>query len=293
MGGWLLAIGFSLLANCQSLKANSLPTRASLETGWRGTRDTMNLEYFLDVAMEAAYTGGKRTLAYYNAGVAVETKSDDTPVTIADRESEAAIRAVIRARFPSHSILGEEEGESDGDPDYRWIIDPLDGTKSFVRGVPLYGSLVGLEIGGVAQVGAVYMPVLNEMLSAATGLGCRWNGRPARVSGIDRLEDATLLTTSSESVRKRGGVWDKLSSRTKLTRGWGDCYGYTLVATGRAEIMLDAGMNPWDCAPLLPILTEAGGRFTDWNGTPTIHGKDGFGTNGLLHDAVLEILRAG
>jgi histidinol-phosphatase len=259
----------------------------------RVVQDTMNLENYLNVAMEAAHTGGQRTLAYYNAGVTVETKSDDTPVTIADRESEAAIRAVIRKNFPTHSILGEEEGQSDGDPDYRWIIDPLDGTKSFVRGVPLYGSLVGLEIGGVVQVGAVYMPVLNEMLSAATGLGCKWNGRATRVSQVARLEDATLLTTSSESVRGRGGMWDALASRTKLTRGWGDCYGYALVATGRAEIMLDAGMNPWDCAPMLPILSEAGGRFTDWNGVATIHGKDGFGTNGLLHESVLEILRAG
>lgn len=253
----------------------------------------MNLEPFLNTAMEAAYIGGRRTLAHWNTGVSIETKSDDSPVTIADRESEAAIRVAIRAKYPGHSILGEEEGQTDGDPDYRWIIDPLDGTKTFVRGVPLYGSLVGLEIGGEAVVGAMYMPVLDEMLSAATGLGCRWNGRPARVSNVDRLEDATLLTTSSESVRRRGGAWDTLASRTKLTRGWGDCYGYALVATGRAEIMLDAGMNPWDCAPILPILTEAGGRFTDWNGTATIHGKDGFGTNGLLHDDVLEILRAG
>ena len=253
----------------------------------------MNLEPFLNVAMEAAYIGGKRTLAHWNTGVVIETKSDQSPVTIADRESEAAIRAVIRQHFPSHSVLGEEEGQTDGDPDYRWIIDPLDGTKSFVRGVPLYGSLVGLEISGVVEVGAMYMPVLDEMLSAATGLGCKWNGRPARVSNVDQLGDATLLATSSESVRKRGGAWDQLVSKTKLTRGWGDCYGYALVATGRAEIMVDAGMNPWDCAPILPILSEAGGKFTDWNGVSTIHGKDGFGTNGLLHESVLEMLREG
>jgi histidinol-phosphatase len=252
-----------------------------------------NLEQLLNVAMEAAYTGGKRTLAYFNAGVQIETKADNTPVTIADRESEATIRAIIRQHYPSHSIVGEEEGATDGDPDFRWIIDPLDGTKSFVRGVPLYGTLVGLEIEGQAKVGAVYMPALNEMISAATGLGCHWNGRPAKVSTTSKLENATLLTTSSESCRKRGGAYDMLSSKIQLTRGWGDCYGYLLVATGRAEVMLDAGMNPWDCAPILPILEEAGGRFTDWAGTATIHGRDGVGTNGVLHEQVLEILQAG
>ena len=253
----------------------------------------VNLESFLNVAMQAAYTGGKRTLAYFNAGVEIETKADNSPVTIADRESEATIRAIIQQHFPTHGILGEEEGETLGEADFRWIIDPLDGTKSFVRGVPLYGTLVGLEIEGVAKVGAVYMPALNEMISAATGLGCHWNGRPARVSTTDKLENATLLTTSSETSRSRGGAYDKLAGKMQLTRGWGDCYGYLLVATGRAEVMLDAGMNPWDCAPILPILEEAGGRFTDWGGTATIHGCDGVGTNGVLHEQVLEILRQG
>jgi histidinol-phosphatase len=253
----------------------------------------LNLESFLNVAIEAAFTGGKRTLAYFNAGVNVETKADNTPVTVADRESEATIRAIIKAHYPTHSILGEEGGATEGDPDFRWIIDPLDGTKSFVRGVPLYGTLVGLEIEGEVKVGAVYMPALDELVSAATGLGCYWNGRRASVSNTNKLETATLLTTSSESCRKRGGAYDKLARKMQLTRGWGDCYGYVLVATGRAEVMLDAGMNPWDCAPIVPILSEAGGMFSDWGGTTTIYGRDGLGTNGVLHDQVLEILQAG
>ncbi len=252
-----------------------------------------NLEPFLNVAIQAAHTGGKRTLAYFNAGVDVETKADNSPVTVADRESEATIRAIIKQHYPTHSILGEEEGATEGDPDFRWIIDPLDGTKSFVRGVPLYGTLVGLEIEGQVKVGAVYMPALGEMISAATGMGCYWNGRKAEVSNTSKLENATLLTTSSESCRKRGGAYDKLVGKTQLTRGWGDCYGYLLVATGRAEVMLDAGMNPWDCAPIVPILNEAGGIFSDWGGTTTIYGRDGVGTNGVLHEQVLEILRKG
>ena len=246
---------------------------------------------YLEVAVDAAFHGGKRTLSYFGAGVTVETKADNTPVTIADRESEAVIRARIKQSFPTHSIVGEEGGIEDGDANFKWIIDPIDGTKTFVRGVPLYGVLVGLEVEGVASVGALYLPATDEMLYAAVGHGAFLNGRRARVSNVEKLEDATLLTTSSESCRKRGGAYDDLASRVKLVRGWGDCYGYMMVATGRADIMLDAGMNVWDCAPMLPILHEAGGRFTNWAGESTIYGSDAVGSNGALHDAALEVLK--
>jgi histidinol-phosphatase len=250
-----------------------------------------SLRDYLDTCIEAAYLGGKRTLAYFNTGVEVETKSNDTPVTIADREAEAVIRQRIKRDFPHSSIVGEEGGLEDGNPEVRWIIDPLDGTKSFVRGVPLYGTLVGLELAGVASVGAVYLPVQNEMLYAAVGMGAFLNGRVARVSSVDKLSQATLLTTSSESCRKRGGQYDALASQAGLVRGWGDCYGYVLVATGRAEIMLDAGMNVWDCAPMLPIMQEAGGHFATWAGEATIHGRDAFGCNAALYDEVLATLK--
>ncbi|NJK44347.1 MAG: histidinol-phosphatase [Pleurocapsa sp. SU_196_0] len=250
-----------------------------------------NLNEYLEVAVNAARIGGKRTLAYFGAGVTVETKADNTPVTIADREAEIAIRAQIKSAFPHHSIVGEEGGLEDGVPEFKWIIDPIDGTKSFIRGVPLYGVLIGLEIEGKSSVGAVYLPATDEMLYAASGHGTFLNGRPVRVSNTKRLEDATLLTTSVESARRKSGAYDELASRVQLVRGWGDCYGYVMVATGRADIMLDAGMNVWDCAPMLPILEEAGGWFTDWAGNTTIYGRDAFGTNGALHDDVLEILR--
>jgi histidinol-phosphatase len=249
-----------------------------------------NLRDYLETCIDAAYLGGKRTLAYFNTGVEVETKNNNTPVTIADREAELVIRERIKRDYKSHSIIGEEAGLETGDADMRWIIDPLDGTKSFIRGVPLYGTLVALEIAGVASVGAVYLPVQNEMLYAAKGMGAFLNGRVARVSNTKKLEDATLLTTSSESCRKRGSHYDNLAARVQLTRGWGDCFGYVLLATGRADIMLDAGMNVWDCAPLLPILEEAGGHFTTWAGVPTIHGSDAVGTNDALHSQVLELL---
>jgi histidinol-phosphatase len=256
------------------------------------TMGNPSLKEMLEIATDAAYLGGKRTLAYFNSGVAVEQKSDSTPVTRADREAEQVIREHITRCYPDHQIVGEEHGATDGDPDYRWIVDPLDGTKSFIHGVPLYGTLIGVEVKGVASVGAVYMPALGETIAAATGLGCIWNGRPARVSTINRLEDATISTTSFGSCVKRSDAYEKLAAKTKLQRGWGDVYGYVLVATGRIEVMLDSAMNLWDAAPLLPILEEAGGHFTDWKGTPTISGNEGCATNAALHAHVVEILRA-
>jgi len=251
-----------------------------------------SLNELLAVATEAAYLGGRRTLAYFNAGVAVQTKADSTPVTLADQEAEQVIRARIARSFPSHAIIGEEGGETAGDSAYRWIIDPIDGTKTFIHGVPFYGVLIGVEVAGRAAVGAVYLPAFDEMVTAADGLGCRWNGREARVSTVDDLAEATLLTTSVTSCMSRSDAYERLVERTRLQRTWGDCYGYVLVATGRAEIMLDAAMNPWDCAPLLPILREAGGHFTTWDGTATIWGPDAVGTNAALHEQVLDVLRS-
>jgi histidinol phosphatase-like enzyme (inositol monophosphatase family) len=250
-----------------------------------------SLKDLLDVAIDAAYIAGRRTLAHFNTGVAVETKADDTPVTIADREAEQVIRARIGKSFPDHAILGEEGGATAGDERYRWIIDPIDGTKSFIHGVPLYGVLIGVEVNGSADVGVCYLPALDEMLFAARGMGCHWNGRKARVSNVATLEQAAMTTSSATSCLARSDAFEKLAARTRLNRGWGDCYGYVLVATGRADIMLDPKMNPWDCAPFLPILEEAGGRFCSWGGKPTIWGKDAVATNSALFEPVLAILK--
>ncbi len=251
-----------------------------------------SLRELLDVACEAAYVAGRKTLGWYNAGVAVDTKSNDTPVTIADREGELVIREMVEKYFPGHSVLGEEHGEVKGDAEYKWIIDPIDGTKSFIHGVPMYGVLIGVEVKGKPRVGAVYLPATDEMVCAADGLGCTWNGRRARVSEVSDLNDATLVVTSAATLMKRSDAYEKLAEQVKLNRGWGDCYGYVMVATGRAEIMLDASINPWDCAPMVPILREAGGRFSTWAGEETIFGRDAVGTNGKLNASVLEILRA-
>jgi histidinol-phosphatase len=252
-----------------------------------------SLNDLLSVAVDAAYLGGRRTLAYFNTGVPVETKADNTPVTVADREVEQIIRAAIAKRFPDHAILGEEGGDTAGrDPHHKWIIDPIDGTKSFVHGVPLFGVLIGVEVRGRPSVGVIYLPALDELIAAADGLGCAWNGRPARVSTVSRLADALLTTTSPESARARSDAYERLAGQCRIVRAWGDCYGYALVATGRADVMLDPKMNPWDCAPMLPILREAGGHFTNWSGEETIWGKDAVATNGHLLQPVLEILRS-
>jgi histidinol-phosphatase len=246
----------------------------------------------LDFAMDAAWQAGQLTLAHFQTVLAVEWKGDNSPVTAADRGSEQLLRRLIEERFPDHAIIGEEFGETDRDSTYRWIIDPIDGTRSFVRGVPLYGVLIGLEIAGEAVLGVVHFPALREMVAAARGEGCRWNGRRARVSTVESLSQALILyTDAAEFARqRRARTWERLQAATHTQRSWGDCYGHCLVATGRAEVMLDPVLSVWDAAPLLPILEEAGGTFTDWTGAPTIHGANGMSTNGRVLPALLELM---
>jgi histidinol-phosphatase len=241
--------------------------------------------------MDAAWQAGRLVLGYFQRAVAVDRKADESPVTVADREGERLLRHLIEARFPDHAIVGEELGESKPGADHRWILDPIDGTQSFIRGVPLFGVLVGLEIAGEMAVGVAHYPALGEMVAAAKGHGCRWNGRPAHVSTTERLADAVLLCTDTAEMRRHApAAWSRLESAARLQRGWSDCYGYALVATGRADLMLDPVMKPWDCAALLPILEEAGGSFTDWSGRPTIDGGNGLATNGRLLDETLQLL---
>jgi len=248
------------------------------------------LRDLLEVAVEAALAGGRRTLAYFNSGEPVELKADGSPVTVADREAEALMRRIIEGTYPGHAILAEESGEKPGRQPFRWIVDPLDGTRTFVRGVPLFGTLVGVEAYGEPLVGVVYLPALDELITAARGEGCRWNGRTCHVSTVSRLEDALLVVTDERSARARSGAYERLSSRTQLQRTWADCYGYMLVATGRAEIALDPVMAVWDCAALVPIVEEAGGHFTDWRGRRTIHSGEAVATNGALQREVLGLL---
>jgi histidinol-phosphatase len=250
------------------------------------------LRELLEFAVMLARAAGDITLKYFRRQPETSTKSDGSYVTIADREAEAYLRRQIAERFPDDGILGEEEGELAGQSRRRWILDPIDGTFAFVHGVPFYGVLVALEIEDDLSVGVINMPALGEIVSAAKGCGCFLNGAPARVSTTPALAEALLLCTDFGAAEKHGlaPAMARLQRRAKVSRTWGDCYGYVLVATGRADVMLDPVMNLWDCAPLLPIMEEAGGTFTDWRGARTVNGGNSIATNGVLFAEVMKAI---
>jgi histidinol-phosphatase len=252
------------------------------------------LNELLDFAVELSRGAGEITLQYFRKAPETNTKADGSYVTIADRQAESYLRKRIAERFPDDGVLGEEEGESQGKSGRRWIVDPIDGTFAFVHGVPFYGVLVALEIEGEMSVGVVNIPALGEIVSAAKGRGCFLNGEPARVSTKSSLEEALLLSTDFAACARYGfgRAAELLQARAKTSRTWGDCYGYVLVATGRADVMLDPVMNLWDCAPLLPIMEEAGGTFTDWRGQRTASGGNAIATNGVLFDEVMRLVNA-
>ncbi len=252
-----------------------------------------SLSEYMEFAAGCVWQAGRLTLAHFQTSLPVEFKDDDTPVTIADRQAEAHIRRQIERRFPAHAVIGEEYGASpSASGSHRWYIDPIDGTKSFVHGVPLYGVLLGLEIAGRIEVGAAYFPALDELLVAASGEGCWWNGRRAHVSGETRLERSTIchIDTASFARHGRGAAWQRLQQAGYYNAGWCDAYGYLLVATGRAEVALDPIMAAWDCAPFPVILREAGGYFGDWAGNETIHAGEALATSPALLPQVLAVL---
>ena len=232
------------------------------------------------------------TMRWFRSEISVDVKLDGSPVTIADREGELAAREWIEKRFPTDGILGEEFGHVRPDAQRQWILDPIDGTKAFIRGVPLWGSLVACCEGEKVLAGAACYPAVDEIIAAAPGEGCWWNGSRASVSAVDALGSAMLLTTDNRfpvrESRKRS--FDMLAEQCAVSRAWGDCYGYLLVATGRAEIMVDDIVNPWDVAALQPIIEEAGGVFTSWSGTSSAFGGDAIATNAALAIEVRRIL---
>ena len=239
----------------------------------------------LDFATQLAIQAGDHTLKYFGGVVHHDAKGDGSPVTIA----EQLIRAKIEKHYPHHSILGEEYGESNEGARVRWILDPIDATRSFMRGVPLYGVLIGIEIEGESAIGVSHFPPLSETVAAGLGLGCTWNGKPCRVSPVSELENAVICTTDVERIlsRPEGKGWRRLQQQAAFSRTWGDCYGHALVATGRIEAQVDPVMAPWDAGPFLTITTEAGGLFTTLSGDATVHGGSGVSSNGLIHKKVL------
>jgi histidinol phosphatase-like enzyme (inositol monophosphatase family) len=261
--------------------------------------DANDIARRLDLAIAAARQAGNITLEYFRTDdLVVNLKQDDTPVTIADHKAEEYLRGAIASAFPDDGIFGEEFAQRQGTSGYRWILDPIDGTKSFIHGVPLYGTLLGLEYGGQCVLGVIRIPALDECLYAAKGQGAWYfvgHNKPksARVSQRKPLAKALFVTSEVITFDRTGrrAVYDRLQAATRLTRTWGDCYGYLMVATGRADLMVDPVMAVWDAAALLPILEEAGGTFTDWQGRNTIYTGEGIATNGLILSEVLEMVK--
>jgi histidinol phosphatase-like enzyme (inositol monophosphatase family) len=256
---------------------------------------TSRLQHALEWALEAQ---GLIMGYYQNADLKVEDKKDSSPVTLADRGAEELLRKHIESIYPQDGILGEEYGEKAGSNGFRWVLDPVDGTKSFVHGVPLFGTLIGIEFESKCVVGVCRFPALNEVMYARKGGGAWWQKgeqapTPAKCSNISKLEDACFCTTNAARWVHHGhsDVYKHLCETVKLSRGWGDCFGHMLVATGRAELMVDPILSPWDAAALVPILEEAGGHFLDYQGNATIYSSHGFSVNGALKDTALKLFR--
>jgi len=252
-----------------------------------------------DLAVEAAERAAAIAQGYFPDGdpadfaAHIEWKLDRSPVTVADRAAEAFLRNRIINAFPNDAFLGEEYGEKPGDSGYRWIVDPIDGTRNYMRGMPLWGSLVGVEYRGEAIAGAAVMPSLGHTYRALRGDGAFRNDRRLRVSDTATLEDAVLTCSSLSGFFKAGREIQflELARRTQRQRAFGCLYGFVLIAEGAADVMVEQGVHVWDVAAVAPIIEEAGGRFTDWNGQSTIHRPDVIASNGKLHDAALRILK--
>ncbi len=254
----------------------------------------------IDPAREAEFTAflGELTrasapviLSHYLSGTAIDTKSDDSPVTAADRGAEEAMRALIEARYPDHGILGEEFGLLRGDAEYRWVLDPIDGTQAFIANCYIFGTLIALTHRGRPVLGAIHSPLTGHLLA---GNGERtWLGeRTMRVRECSRVEDAVMLTTDYRDAagHSRGAGFQALAGRVRLLRGWGDCHGYFQVATGGADIMIDPEMKDWDILPMVPIIEGAGGRVSDWQGGDPVGAECLVATGGAIHDEVVAIL---
>jgi len=260
----------------------------------------VNNRYLL--AQRLSKEAGLLTLKYFkNTGLKVISKGDGSPVTAADQQSELFLRQEIERAFPDDMIVGEEFGVREGSSGFCWALDPIDGTKSFITGVPLFGTMVAviddrLPGNRRAVVGAVYLPGLDQGIHAMVGQGSWYYQGTAQaqrvvVSSTDNLADCVVVTSSVEGFPKRGSSLEKLSDKVRFIRTWGDVYGYLLVATGKADIAIDPEMNIWDAAAVQPIIEEAGGRFTDWQDRQVIDGGDAIGSNGLVHQQILHVLR--
>lgn len=247
----------------------------------------------LDLALHLAAEAGRAILPHFQTALQVETKADNSPVTIADRKAEELIRGLMERHTPGYGIIGEEFGEKPGNSGREWVIDPIDGTKAFIHGVPLFGTLLALLEDGLPVVGVCALPALGHTLAASLGGGCRLDGKTCRVSDASSVEESLLLDGSVSTMERLGygPRWAALRKRARLHRGWGDCYGHLLVAAGRAEAMVDPIVSIWDVAPFAVILPEAGGRFSAFSGRASITEASGISSNGRIHEEILGGMR--
>jgi len=258
------------------------------------TTVSQDSETLLHAVTDVAAAAGKVAFSYFGSRLDIERKDDGSPVTIADRSAEQTARDWIEKHFPEDGVAGEELGAIRPDARRRWIIDPIDGTKSFVHGVPLWGTLVAVCEGGAVLAGAACFPALGETLAAAVGRGCWWNGSRCHVSSVSSVRESLVLASECVfSAPDRNDGWLRLSNAAALSRTWGDCYGYLLVATGRAEVMVDPILMDWDAAALYPAIIEAGGTFTSWSGELTPFKRSAVATNLAVGDEARTLLGVG
>jgi histidinol-phosphatase len=248
-----------------------------------------------ELAIDAAHEAGRHALSYFEAKLTVEWKQDQTPVTVADRETEKLLRRRLLEKFPDDGLFGEEFGDAPGTSGYRWVIDPIDGTRSFVRGIPIWATLVALEYKGEPIAGIAEAPAMHETHRALRGDSAFRNDRPIHVSDIANLNEAQFFYSSLSWFMQAGrqNAFSELVEKTNRQRGFGDYYGFVLVAQGAGEFMAEYGIHRWDVAALKVIVEEAGGRYSNWQGRPDKYEPDVLVSNGKLHDEVLRILDFG
>ncbi len=250
-----------------------------------------DLDRFKAFSKHLADISGSIISSYFRTPVSVDSKSDSSPVTIADKKAEEVMREEIMSEFPEHGILGEEFGGHNPSAEYKWVLDPIDGTKSFISGTVTFGTLIALVKNNEPVLGVINQPVLGEFLIGDNN-SCELNGVKTEVRNLKALSDATLLTTDHLNIKKYQdiGKFEKLLNKVKLYRNWGDCYGYYLLATGYADIMIDPIMNIWDLAALIPVVKGAGGIITDYKGSEAAKGNSIVAAAPYLHKQVIEIL---
>jgi histidinol phosphatase-like enzyme (inositol monophosphatase family) len=255
----------------------------------------VNLDPQRAFMIELAELSGEFIRPYFGrADLKVELKADQSPVTAADTGAEELMRGLIRTRFPGHGIVGEEAGSENAGAEFVWVLDPIDGTKSFASAVPLFGTLIALLHGGQPVLGCIHQPILRQLLIGDNHTALM-NGKPVRTRAVTRIEDATLLTSDPVLIGKRPDCrgFVSLMERARLVRTWGDCYGHLMVATGHADVIFDPVMNLWDIAALVPVIRGAGGVITDARGGPAYPATSTVSSaNADLHRQVIEALNS-